>query len=296
MAISAGDGCRKYSTLLQDYCDRTMPSDHRLKSYDKRTTNMTARFQFLSPAARLSDRVADALEAEIRAGRLAAGQKMPTEAALAGQFGVSRTSVREAVSRLKSMGLVDSRQGSGMYVRDAGMAPLNFDSRHAGSQSAVVQMVEVRRALEAEVAGLAAERRDAQDMARIHQAIEALAAAVAAGGDGVAEDLALHRSIADAAHNPFLIDTLNYLRQYLKGATRVTRANEARRIDFAAEVAAEHRDIVNAIEAGDPALARQAAASHMNNAIRRIGLADPAFWQQEGEALARPLTNGLRAQ
>lgn len=255
---------------------------------------MTATFQFLPPAARLSDRVAEALETEIRAGRLEAGLKLPTEAALAGQFGVSRTSVREAVSRLKSLGLVVSRQGSGLYVLDAGMAPLHFDTRHAGSQAAVVQMVEVRRALEAEVAGLAAERRDAAGMARIRRAIDTLAAAVAAGSDGVAEDLAFHRSIADAADNPFLIDTLNYLRQYLKGATRVTRANEARRLDFAAEVAAEHRDIVDAIDAGDAALARLAAASHMNNAIRRIRAADPAFWQQEGESLAQPLTGRLR--
>ena len=111
-----------------------------------------------------------------------------------------------------------------------------------------------------------------------------------AGGDGVAEDLAFHRSIADAARNPFLLDTLNYLSQYLRGATRVTRANEARRVDFAAQVADEHRDIVDAIEAGDPQRARAAAAAHMNNAIRRIGMADPAFWQQEGEVLARPLT------
>lgn len=247
-------------------------------------------FQNLSPNASLSDRVADALEAEIRGGRLVAGGKLPTEVALAEQFGVSRTVVREAVSRLKSMGLVDSRQGSGIFVRAAGFAPLNFGERHAVSQAAVVQMVEVRRALEAEVAGLAAERRDANDIRRIREAIAALAAAVSSGGDGVAEDLALHRSIADAARNPFLLDTLNYLSQYLRGATRVTRANEARRIDFATQVADEHLDIVNAIEAGDPARARAAAAAHMNNAIRRIGLADPSFWQQEGEALAQPLT------
>jgi len=257
---------------------------------------MTARFQSLAPTARLSDRVAEALETEIRAGRLESGHKLPTEAALAEQFGVSRTSIREAVSRLKSLGLVASRQGSGLYVLEAGVAPLQFDTRHAGSQAAVVQMVEVRRALEAEVAGLAAERSDLADITRIRQSIEALAMAVAAGSDGVAEDLAFHRSIADAAHNPFLIDTLDYLRQYLKGATRVTRANEARRLDFAAEVAAEHRDIVEAIAAGDPARARLAAASHMNNAIRRIRAADPAFWQQEGEALAQPLTDGLLAR
>ena len=209
---------------------------------------------------------------------------------MADQFGVSRTVVREAISRLKSLGLVDSRQGSGMFVRAAGFAPLHFGERHAGSQAAVVQMVEVRRALEAEVAALAAERRDAGDIQRIRAAIAALAAAVAEGGDGVAEDLAFHRTIADAARNPFLLDTLNYLSQYLQGATRVTRANEARRIDFAAQVADEHLNIVDAIEAGDSKGARLAASAHMNNAIQRIGSADPAFWQQEGEALALPLT------
>lgn len=255
---------------------------------------MTARFKSLVPGARLSDRVADALEAEIRAGRLAAGLKLPTETALAEQFAVSRTVVREAVSRLKSLGLVDSRQGSGMYVREPGIAPLSFDRRHAGSQTAVVQIVEVRRALEAEVAGLAAQRSTPADVRRIRESIDALAAAVAAGGDGVAEDVAFHRAIADAARNPFLLDTLKYLGQFLEGATRVTRANEARRADFAREVREEHEHIVRAIEAGDPAGARAAAASHMDNAIRRILSADPAFWQQEGNALAQPLTGALQ--
>jgi len=254
---------------------------------------MTARFQSLTPGARLSDRVADALAAEIRAGRLLAGEKLPTEAALVEQFAVSRTVVREAISRLKSLGLVDSRQGSGMYVCEKGFAPLSFDARYAGSKTAVIQMVEVRRALEAEVAALAAQRRTTADVRRIRSAMAALAKAVQAGGDGAEQDVAFHRAIADAARNPFLLDTLQYLGQFLYGATRVTRANEARRADFAHQVADEHRAIVEAIDAGDAAKARLAAAGHMDGAIRRIEQADPAFWQQEGEALARPLTGGL---
>ncbi|UST54428.1 FadR family transcriptional regulator [Comamonadaceae bacterium OTU4NAUVB1] len=254
---------------------------------------MTSRFQSLTPGARLSDRMAEALEIEIRAGRLAAGTRLPTEVVLAEQFAVSRTVVREAVSRLKSLGLVDSRQGSGMYVREPGFMPLSFDARYVGSKTAVIQMVELRRALEAEVAGLAAQRRGASDVSRLRAAIAALTAKVRAGGDGVTEDVAFHRAIAETARNPFLLDTLQYLGQFLIGATRVTRANEARRVDFAAQVADEHDRIVAAIEAGDPAGARLAAASHMDNAIRRIEQADPAFWQQEGEALARPLTGAL---
>ncbi|BEP59491.1 FCD domain-containing protein [Variovorax sp. V213] len=253
---------------------------------------MTARFQSIAPGARLADQVADALAAEVRSGRLSEGDRLPTEAALAEQFGVSRTVVREAVSRLKSLGLLDSRQGSGVYVRPAGVEPLRFEMPHVASREAVIQMVELRRALEAEVAALAAERRTPEDVQRIREAIEALHAAVAAGGNGADEDVRFHRAIAEAARNPFLIGTLQYLRQFLHGATRVTRANEARRADFAREVAREHAQIVEAIEAGDPLRAREAAKSHMDNAIRRIEQADPAFWQQEGAQLARPLVEG----
>ena len=77
---------------------------------------MSSPFSAVKPSAKLSDQVASALEAEIRAGRIQAAQKLPTEAVLAQQFQVSRTVVREAISRLKSLGLVDSRQGSGVYV------------------------------------------------------------------------------------------------------------------------------------------------------------------------------------
>ena len=148
---------------------------------------------------------------------------------------------------------------------------------------------------EAEVASLAAQRASAGDIKRIQQAVKALDRAVKKGGDGVDEDVALHRAIADAAQNQFLIRTLDYLRQFLHGATRVTRANEARRADFAAQVQAEHTAIVNAIAAGDAARARKAAARHMDNAIKRIEQADPAFWQQEGVKLASPLvTNSAR--
>lgn len=252
---------------------------------------MATRYKSITPTANLSDQVAEALSAEIHAGRPAAGEKLPTEATLAEQFAVSRTVVREAVSRLKSLHLVESRQGSGVFVKELGFSPLNFDAGSAVSKQAVIQMVEVRRALEAEVAALAAQRRSAADVKRIHQAITALDHAVNTGGDGVEEDVNYHRAIADAAKNPFLISTLDYLRQFLRGATRVTRANEARRADFAGQVRDEHAAIAQAIEKGDAIGARQAAAAHMDNAIKRIEQADPAFWQQEGVLLARVLVS-----
>lgn len=242
--------------------------------------------------ARLSEQVAQQLVAQIRTGQLQPGARLPTEAQLVLQLQVSRTVVREAVARLKSIGMVISRQGSGVFVSEqVPMASLQFDTRHAGSRKAVLQMVELRRALESEVAALAAQRRSATGLRRIVQAAKALDKAVAAGGDGVDEDVRLHRSMADAAGNPFLIDTLDYLAQFLRGATRVTRANEARRQDFALQVRQEHAAIIQAIEAADEPGARSAAARHMDNAMLRIQSADSSFWHTEGAQLARPLVS-----
>lgn len=257
---------------------------------------MSSHFFPVSSGARLADQVADQLGAEILQARWLPGDKLPTEAQMVGQFGVSRTVVREAVSRLKSLGLVDSRQGSGVFVSTRlPFAPLNFEARQAASKEAVIQMVEVRRALEAEVAALAAERRNASDLRAMSQAFEALDTAVQLGGDGVTQDVNFHRAIAQATRNPFLIQTLGFLGQFVHGTTRVTRANEARRGDFAAAVRAEHQAILLAIQAGEPDQARCAATAHMGNAIRRIENADLAFWLQEGERLAQPLVKGRKS-
>lgn len=242
---------------------------------------MPPAFQPIAVTDKLSEQVARRLIAEIRSGRLAPQDKLPTEALLVQQFGVSRTVVREAISQLKSLGLVTSRQGSGMYVRpQANFEPLSFDTDHTASRDAVIQITEVRRAIEAEAARLAAERRTRKDVTLIRKALRAIELAANTGRDGVEEDVEFHRCIALAANNPFLLQTLDYLSQYLREGTRVTRANEARRSDFAQQVMLEHQAIVEAIEKGDPRGALKAATTHMQNASRRLQNADPAFWQK----------------
>ena len=250
----------------------------------------------LRVGARLSEQLADALVASIREGQLQPGQRLPTEAALVQRFGVSRTVVREALSRLKTMGLLESRQGSGAFIREATAPELErLVFTPDGSVAAVLQMVEVRRALEAESAALAAARRTPQALKLIKTSLQAIAKAVAAGGDGVAEDVAFHAAIAQAADNPFLLATLAYLNRFLLDATRVTRANEAMRDDLAEQVRNEHAAVVAAIDAGDVAAARQAGAAHMLNAAERIGRADKDFWESTGLTLADRLRADLGA-
>ncbi len=250
----------------------------------------------LRVGARLSEQLADALVVSIRDGQLGPGERLPTEAALVERFRVSRSVVREALSRLKMLGLIETRQGSGAFVRAMADTPDDgLALAPDGSINAVIQMVEVRRALEAESAALAAARRDAASLKHIRQAFKAIDLAVKAGGDGVAEDVAFHAAIAQASGNPFLLATLAYLNRFLLDATRVTRANEATRSELEDEVRQEHAAVVEAIAAGDVAAARMAGALHMVNAAERIGRADPAFWRAQGLQLADRLRAELGA-
>jgi len=220
---------------------------------------------------RLSDQLALILAEQIDSGSLQPGDRLPTEATLANMHGVSRTVVREALHQLKSRGLLRSRQGSGAFVEPPALnQPLAFDSRVLASMTSVVQVVEVRRALEGEIAALAAERATRAQVSALRSALRCIDDSVAAGGDGVAEDLAFHRAIADATGNPQFALLLGFLEQYLRDAMRVTRGNEARRADFAAAVRIEHAAIVAAIAAHDVDAARCMAARHMRQAAQRL--------------------------
>jgi GntR family transcriptional repressor for pyruvate dehydrogenase complex len=244
-----------------------------------------------SPLAteRLSDQLAAQLRALLDSGTLAPGARLPTELALGKQFGVSRTVVREAVSRLRTMGLLVARQGSGVFVAAQDAArPLAFDATVLADLDAVLEVVEVRRALESEVAALAAERATPAQRTAIERALRAVDASVASGSAAVDDDLAFHRCIAEAAGNSQFPRLLRHLAQYLRDAMAVTRRNESREADFMDAVRQEHRAIVDAILARDPAAARAAAAGHMHQAAVRLHLYRAAQGLQAGAAPKPP--------
>ncbi|CAM5299639.1 FadR/GntR family transcriptional regulator [Streptomyces purpurascens] len=238
-------------------------------------------FSKVSGPVRLADQVASTLSEEIESGRLAEGDRLPTEVELVRQLGVSRTVVREALSRLRNAGLIEPRQGIGVFVLPRRTRPLDLEA--ADTKAKVLQIVEVRRAMEGEAAHLAATRATPLDLARMRQALDAIDSAVAAGGDGVDEDLAFHRSIAESTGNTVLVSTLRYLGDVSRSGIRVTRANEARRNDFIEAVRAEHHAILAAIEARDAEAARTAARLHMNHAAARLQDADDGFWTDAEE-------------
>ena len=138
-----------------------------------------------------SDQLAEALRARILGGELQVGAQLPSEQMIATQYQVSRTVVREAVARLKSEGLLCTSQGRAATVL---AVTLGSDRSLSVPQSikGLLGFLEVRRAIEAEMAGLAAERRTASQCRAIRKALFAIEDRMREGGDGVQEDLEFH--------------------------------------------------------------------------------------------------------
>jgi GntR family transcriptional regulator, transcriptional repressor for pyruvate dehydrogenase complex len=225
-------------------------------------------------ASRLSDQLAALIEAQIDRGAFAPGDRLPTEQSLAQQHGVSRTVVREAVHQLKSQGLVRSRQGSGVFVTEPpAHRALAFDPTVLESMDAVVQMVELRRVIEGEMAALAAQRATRTQIAAIKRALASIDEATERGELGVDQDLAFHRSVGEATGNPQFVRLLAILEAYLRDAMTVTKGHESKRADFMAQVRREHRAILAAVADGNAKAARAAAIEHHLNGERRLILA-----------------------
>ena len=226
----------------------------------------------LTVSGSLTDRVCGALVELIRGEDFPPGSRLPSETKMAARFGVSRTVIREAVSRLKSEGLVESRQGSGVFVREENMdAPFRIDPNLMDSDQSVQQVIELRQALEGEIAALAAKRRSRTQMAAIRQALARIDADVLAGSDGVEADISFHRSIAESTGNPHFLALMEFLSKFLRTATQTLRNYEATRATLLNQVKEEHLAIVEALARQDPEAARAAARLHMDRASRRLG-------------------------
>ena len=241
----------------------------------------------LAISGTLTDRVSGALIELISGDDFPPGSRLPSEMTMASRFGVSRTVIREAVSRLKSEGLVESRQGSGVFVRERNTdSPFRIDPSLMESVHSVLQVVELRQVLEGEIAALAAKRRSIAQLDSIRQALKQIDVEVSAGGDGVDADIAFHRSIAEATGNPHFLALVQFLFNFLRSATQTTRSIEATRATLTQQVKDEHLTIVEAISQRDADAARAAARLHMERASRRLGAADVKLLLAAGDGSA----------
>jgi GntR family transcriptional regulator, transcriptional repressor for pyruvate dehydrogenase complex len=166
----------------------------------------------LPPRPKLSARVANELRAQLQAGAYPPGKKLPTENRLTERFGVSRTVIREALAVLAADGLVQARQGAGVFAIASPSAAFGAIGLDIGNRiSTALNVLEVRMGIEIEAAGFAAERRSGSQEAFIHEAYMEFERLLALDEPTHEADFDIHRAIARATNNPFYVEVLDSL-------------------------------------------------------------------------------------
>jgi DNA-binding FadR family transcriptional regulator len=220
----------------------------------------------------LAFELVESLGERIRDGRSAPGDKLPTEAAIMAEFGVSRTVVREAISKLQAAGLVETRHGIGTFVIGLGdSAPFRITPDQFATLRDVIAVLELRIGVETEAAALAAQRRSDDNLREMRGALAAFAEAVESGGDAVRADLRFHGEIARATQNPHYAELMASLGTKIIPRARLAEgdAASAQRREYLRRVNAEHESIFDAIAARDADGARAAMRTHLVNSRER---------------------------
>jgi DNA-binding FadR family transcriptional regulator len=198
------------------------------------------------------------LREQVMSGQWPVGGRLPAETELAQRLEVGRSTVREAVRALVHAGLLETRQGSGTYVRSltpgAGWEPRL-------RRAAVLEAYEVREALEVQAARLAAGRRTEADIGALRACLAARDSARGSDVRFVEADLAFHRAVVAAAHNPLLAEMFDSFAAVLREALIAIRSDQAVQ---GPDADAAHARLAAAIEAGDAAAAAQATHDHLD--------------------------------
>jgi DNA-binding FadR family transcriptional regulator len=220
-----------------------------------------------SPANRVEAVYTGLFEA-ISKGDYADG-RLPTEAELARIHGVSRPTLREALSRLRLDGVITSRRGAGSFV-------LHRPDRNIQQFAAIESIADIQRsfvfriAMESAAAGLAAELRTPRNLDEMRRALDRLGS-ILEHELAVEEDIQFHLAIMRASQNPFFVTTFEMITSQIRVAVQLTRSlslgkSRARR----ESVQAEHQDILIAIERGSSAAASEAMHVHLSNSRNRL--------------------------
>jgi len=218
---------------------------------------------------RLSDQIIESLIAMIANGELKPGDKLPPEPQLMDQFGVGRSSIREAIGALELIGLVTVRPGHGTHIADSldkvqtksiGLSLITI------GHDKIRELVEARVELEQAIARLAAQRATEEDIAEIKAQHKKLISASKSGRKLIIADLGFHTALAKASHNSVLLRFLSELRQPM----RHWMEQKAKYNWGYDQVVDEHEAILNAIEARDVEKAQLAMRVHVERAGQKL--------------------------
>lgn len=221
---------------------------------------------------KLAEMVVDALRKRIGAGEFGPGEKLPTESQLTTHFGVSRTVVREAIAALAADGMVQPRQGAGVFVMAQASSPfIGIAGERSNKISVALNVLEVRMGIEIESAGLAAQRHSTSQVAAIQESWNEFGRLLKQGNPTGKTDFAFHRAVAAATNNPFYLEVLDALgsRTIPCDVASPWGTESVLTYEYQVGLHAEHKRILDAIAARDAGGAREAMRDHLSRSQDR---------------------------
>jgi GntR family transcriptional regulator, transcriptional repressor for pyruvate dehydrogenase complex len=223
---------------------------------------------------RIYQQIVEQISNMIREGTLEPGDRLPPERQLAEEFGVSRAAVREALSALGFMGLVEVRAGEGTFVRSVTaeglVSPLALLLTMERDEAMGRELLELRAALEAETAYLAAQRREEEDVSHMEAALIKMGRAMADGELGADADGEFHRAITVAAGNGLLVQVMRTLTDSMTESLRDYRERLLRIPAMDRMLLDEHQGILEAIRECQPDLAHDRMRAHIERVKRTL--------------------------
>lgn len=221
---------------------------------------------------KISEEIMEQLARLIREGVWQAGEKLPSEKELEEMFGVSRTSVREALTGLAAIGAIEMRQGGGHFVRQVHteryINPLTVSL--LANRESILQLLELRRIIEVEAAALAAERARPEDLQRMEEALDSMEREVRADKVAHEWDFQFHMALVESTGNPLLVKVIQNVADLLTRVLEQTRTHTRSIPGQPLEVVEEHRRIFQAIKAGEGERARRYMREHLDNVQQKL--------------------------
>ncbi len=217
---------------------------------------------------KIYEEVSEAILGMIKNGTLKPGDKLLPVHQLAEQFQVGRSAVREALSALRAMGLIEMKQGEGTYVKNFTASSLtsSLNSTLLMKQEDIVNLFEVRKVLEVGVVGAAALKRTEENIHNMKHWLDEMQKGIGDEQAGEKADFHFHMVIAEASHNNILLELMNHVSEMIAEAIGETR----RIILYGEQTTAErlleeHRKIYEAVLENDVEAAQQAMQNHLTN-------------------------------
>ncbi|WP_127580994.1 FadR/GntR family transcriptional regulator [Paenibacillus koleovorans] len=222
---------------------------------------------------KIYEEIADQIKQQIVSGRLQPGQKLPSTRELTESYQVGRSTMREALSMLKAMGLIEIRQGEGCYVRamdDRELELPQFEHLFT-SIEAVFELLEARKALEMANAGMAAAKRTTADLEELERILADMDSELGTEAVGEKQDMRFHLALSTATHNPIMVKLLETISAQVEVTIRESRRLQLYRDkQMTRRFWQEHKAIYEAIRDRDVARAQAEMEAHLLYVERQI--------------------------